>query len=997
MPRPQVSSLSPTIGVAGTQVTVTGVNFGASQGSSVVTFNGTAGTVLSWSNSIIVVSVPNGASTGNVVVTVSGLASNGQLFTIPVISNINPFDGPPGILLTIAGSGFGATRGSGTAMIGNTPITVFTWTDSQIVGAVAPGTQSGNVTVQQGSLTITGPAFTVDTDFPYTITPQSLSMVVGDSRTVSAVDSQGNQLNGLDWFATDPTIVSLSTDDPPVITALAPGSVTVYAGDVPLPINVYASISAIPPGTPIWSSPVSGTVNNIVPAIPIPGSDVDVYAYDSNGNITAFASDGTRIWQHYAGPTDKLIPDFSGNIFLREPYSYQGTDGQGDSVVYQTHRIWQMDPAGNLKNIYTFSSLDPDLVGSADSLSRSNYPQAQVAPNQSALLSEDGWNPQRIIPDTTGVLFVQDLAKVSVIDIASGNTINTINLELSTGVDITIPGYPAGLVLPITGQMIVAGDGNAYVSYAYSNTRNSPDGSSSQIVSTFNLLRVSPDGSYAKVQLSQQTLSTTGIGTNSPVSTGCGVGVGASTSTTQDPTTRQFVGTDPSDPPGPISVITNGNTGVAVFSGPVACAGQPNTAAETAIRVVANDSITSQAQFPVAGFVPALQQEDGSYIGTDLGHNPTAVDLGGNVLWQNTSLGIDVAPQYATGDARAIFSSRAIKLCSQGTEQCAPFTNTPTQYTFDQYGNLASQLADVGAKPSWTGGWYGTTASSLTAESLLDLSLASTWVATVNGNHSYTSASNQQTDWAQLVSCLSNKASTYEQSICQQHGWSDSTGGPREWLYNGFKSLAQLLATPCNPNSSNPTVQQACNIDTNVFTSKLKDANGNQALRTAFLSYLGKSEYPAFYDGTASTVEKCGWIEAPFLCDSVAVKDDFAHQDATNAALFTLAAETVTYDRVPPDIPRMKAFFLPGAIYREILTSSAPHDADNMALIFHEALHAYTRLSDSGLKGELGCDPDSNGSWDISYFLLQFTGPVPSSIEKCSFFDNRGSTAVPPQ
>jgi len=47
-----VATLSPTSGTAGTPVTITGTNFGATQGSSTVTFNGTAATATTWSDEL---------------------------------------------------------------------------------------------------------------------------------------------------------------------------------------------------------------------------------------------------------------------------------------------------------------------------------------------------------------------------------------------------------------------------------------------------------------------------------------------------------------------------------------------------------------------------------------------------------------------------------------------------------------------------------------------------------------------------------------------------------------------------------------------------------------------------------------------------------------------------------------------------------------------------------------------------------------------------------
>jgi RHS repeat-associated protein len=74
---PLLTSLSAVSGTAGNPITITGTNFGASQGTSAVTFNGSAATPTSWSSNSIAVPVPGNATSGNVVVTVGGQASNG--------------------------------------------------------------------------------------------------------------------------------------------------------------------------------------------------------------------------------------------------------------------------------------------------------------------------------------------------------------------------------------------------------------------------------------------------------------------------------------------------------------------------------------------------------------------------------------------------------------------------------------------------------------------------------------------------------------------------------------------------------------------------------------------------------------------------------------------------------------------------------------------------------------------------------------------------------
>jgi hypothetical protein len=64
-------------------VTITGANFGTTQGTSTVTFNGTAATTItSWGATSIVAAVPTGAATGYVLVTVGGVVSNSVNFTV---------------------------------------------------------------------------------------------------------------------------------------------------------------------------------------------------------------------------------------------------------------------------------------------------------------------------------------------------------------------------------------------------------------------------------------------------------------------------------------------------------------------------------------------------------------------------------------------------------------------------------------------------------------------------------------------------------------------------------------------------------------------------------------------------------------------------------------------------------------------------------------------------------------------------------------------------
>src|ERR1700741_5362140 len=114
---PSITSLTPTSGAVGASVTIAGSNFGSSQGSSTVKFNGTTSTVTSWSSTSISATVPAGATTGNVVVHASGVDSNGSSFTVvpaPSITSLTPTSGAVGASATVAGSNFGSSQGSST-------------------------------------------------------------------------------------------------------------------------------------------------------------------------------------------------------------------------------------------------------------------------------------------------------------------------------------------------------------------------------------------------------------------------------------------------------------------------------------------------------------------------------------------------------------------------------------------------------------------------------------------------------------------------------------------------------------------------------------------------------------------------------------------------------------------------------------------------------------------------------------------------------------------
>jgi hypothetical protein len=948
LPPPNITSVSPTTGPAGTSVTITGSGFGTAPGQS-VRFNTVEASVSSWSDSSITVSVPSNAVTGLLTVsTADGLLSNGVSFTVPLtIIGVDPTSGPVGTVVAISGSSFGATQGTGSASIGSAPLAVFSWSDTQIVATVVAGTTTGAVNVQQGGILISGTTFTVSSAFsPYRVVPQTLSLLVGQSRTVSVTDSIGNSVHGLVWTTNNSSIVSLSTDDPPVITAVAPGSATVYAGGVPVAVTVYTG-TALPSGTPVWSLPISvSRPSNIAPAVPS-DTGVDVFAMDTNGMLSAVSSDGTILWT--AGPTQwddtiqvgntnvilergTIIPDFSGNAVLKPAISF--FDGQNQ--VHTTHAVTRIDPTSHqLSNLYTF-----------DSTGNGQY------------TLWDGFSIESVVPDTTGTLFVQDNAKIMAFDLSTGQQKASPTLKNGTCSNISATDCGPGVL----GQLIVAGDGNAYVPYEYQDSSWMQDpnyfrAGTSQIVTHWMLLRFSPDGTYANIELSSETVSGTCVKWFPP-----GVDPG-----NPDPGT-ECTGSSPVEIVNAASVITNQGTGVAVFGNALytGCADTfynapldeivqsgdcpPDLNLHTQIAYVSQDSVTSQvndaSMFPrgSSGFQPGLQLEDGSYVGIEVHSDTngvpqnTAIDVssGGGQQWSQligpaADGGVTpIAPLYALSDGSVMITSSNLDTGVLGNI-----------YTLDQTGAIASQSPDTGEAYGWMNNWYSSPSGLVSSLSAAPLDLSSTYGAVFDGNQSHSGTSIKQSPYPPLKSCAQSTGT----NVCAY----DS-------LLIGLDALQSTVGSQCP------------NCVRYVF-NKIGSSSDQQS----FSRFINRP--PEFFDGTKSTLEMqnisgdLGSFDAQqlyvqYLGTNISVSDVFAQ----NPGLVAVAYYQPTGAQSAQGKRGLRIFFRPATVCTDSILANSACQIENQSILFHEGLHEYYGLQDGPIQMLFGI-PVIPCSADISDYI----------------------------
>src|SRR6185437_7949824 len=273
VPPPQVTSVTPSVGISGTQITVTGSGFQATKGSgSTLTINGWTVTTTSWSDSQIIGTVPSSATTGPVKVTVNNSVSSNLdvLFTIPnpIVTSISPSSGPVNTAVTVNGVGFGSPQGSSTLKIGGAVATVNTWSDTQITATVTPAAQNGYVTVtvagvssRSGDVYYTIPAPQITSVSPTSGAPGSQVTVNGSGfRTTQSIGGNSSFLyfNGFNaaitsWSDTQiiATVPSSATTGPVTIGGFSGNSNADVVFTTANPVITSLSPTSGPVGTSV--------------------------------------------------------------------------------------------------------------------------------------------------------------------------------------------------------------------------------------------------------------------------------------------------------------------------------------------------------------------------------------------------------------------------------------------------------------------------------------------------------------------------------------------------------------------------------------------------------------------------------------------------------------------------------------------------------------------------------------------------------------------------
>jgi len=254
---PVVAGYSPLSGAPGTSLTIYGTGFGTTQGSSYVSvlsplgYASTQWPATSWSDTAISVTVPNSMALGKVYlsVTVDALQSiQTTPFTVgtpPVIANYSPDSGPTGTVVTITGSGFGATQGSSyvsahsTITGATTNWTPTNWSDTTISVSIPSSMPLGKVYL---FVTVGGLESIGTQPFTVGVPPQITYCSPGSGSSGTAVTITGSGFGatqGSSYVSAHSTITGATTtwettswNDTaivvPVPTGMSPGNVYLF-------------------------------------------------------------------------------------------------------------------------------------------------------------------------------------------------------------------------------------------------------------------------------------------------------------------------------------------------------------------------------------------------------------------------------------------------------------------------------------------------------------------------------------------------------------------------------------------------------------------------------------------------------------------------------------------------------------------------------------------------------------------------------------------------
>ncbi len=289
---PLITSVTPAIGPAGTQVTITGSNLA---NTSTVTFGGVPAVFQQVAAGLLAV-VPTGAISGAVVVTTTlggpGIAPTAFTVTpappptpAPSITDVTPSSGTPGSVVTVTGANL---AGATAITVNGTPAPSFTVLSASTVALLIPtGATTGPILIQAPAGIATSPVNFIVLGTPVTTPPPSItSFTPASGSPGSTVVITGTNLTGATTVTVNGTPAASFTVNSATQLTLVVGAAT-STGTISVQTPGGSAVSATSftvAGTPVITPPPS--ITSFTPASGSPGSTVVITGANFTGATT---------------------------------------------------------------------------------------------------------------------------------------------------------------------------------------------------------------------------------------------------------------------------------------------------------------------------------------------------------------------------------------------------------------------------------------------------------------------------------------------------------------------------------------------------------------------------------------------------------------------------------------------------------------------------------------------------------------------------------------
>lgn len=325
---PQVNAFTPSSGIPGSVVTITGINFPANPD---VRFGtSSAAVVTSSSTTEIVCQVPANATTGKINVSGALSAANYTLNVKAVITSISPMQGGVGAEITITGQYLsGATINFST---GRTAEKVGAGSDTQVIVKVPTAAITGKINV-----VTTGGTTLSASDFQVLAAPTITSFTPVSGGSGTSVTISGTNLQHSPEVRFNNVLATIRSFSATQIVADVPvgavtGKISVKTTAVSTAVASANNFTVV--GNPVITSivPASGTIKE---RVTINGTNLS--------NYTAITFDGV------AATVSEIISSTSTSIVVRVPATVNGANARTINVNVST--------SANNSNNFAFSLL----------------------------------------------------------------------------------------------------------------------------------------------------------------------------------------------------------------------------------------------------------------------------------------------------------------------------------------------------------------------------------------------------------------------------------------------------------------------------------------------------------------------------------------------------------------------------------------------------------------------------------------------------------------